>query len=136
VTGAIAGTIEPGGLTGELPEILPVVEDFRRVHVIGAVKLGLDEEEVLRVADVLLQIRWHGLERLEQPRENAPVGCDHWIGWVRYIKVHRPVVGVDDDLHRISNVIRSSTRKGLGIGEPLTRSVSVLHPEEPPVADD
>ena len=102
--------------------------------MIGAVKLGLDEEEVLRVADVLLQISWHGLERLEQLGENAPVGCDHRIRGIRYIEVHRPVVGVDDDLHRISDVIRSSTGKRLSIGEPIARRVSVLHPEEPPVA--
>src|SRR5208283_5384889 len=54
---------------------------------------------------------------------------------IRYVEVRRPVVGVDDDLHRISDVICSFIRKGLGIGEPIACRVSVLHPEEPPVAD-
>jgi hypothetical protein len=53
--------------------------------VVRAVLLRLDGEEVLRVANVPLQIRRHCGERPEQPGEDALIGADDWVGGIRYI---------------------------------------------------
>ena len=48
------------GLARKLPEILAIVENLGAVHVVGAVHLRLDQEQVFRIADVLLQFLRHG----------------------------------------------------------------------------
>ena len=62
-------------LARELPEVFAIVEHLRAVHVVGAIHLRLNAKQVLRVANVLLQIRRHRLQRLEYPRKNPLVGC-------------------------------------------------------------
>ena len=71
--GGIAA-IEAGRCARELPEILAIIEHLRRVHMVGAVELRLDQEEIFGVADMLLQVLRHGRQRLEQAREDALIG--------------------------------------------------------------
>lgn len=69
--GSAAPAVDAGQPARELAEILTVVEDFRCFHVICAVALRLDQEQVFRVADVLLQVLRHpanGLNRLGKMR--------------------------------------------------------------------
>ena len=124
----------PVGLARELPEILAIVEHLGRVHVIGAVELRLDEEEILGVADVLLQIGRHGSERLEQAGENALVGLDQRIAGLADIEVDRAVVGVDHHLDRVAHVVEAAGGLRLGVGKPVAGGVGVLHPEQAAVA--
>ena len=131
---AHAEAVAVGGLARELPEILAIVENLRRVHVIGAVELRLDEEEILGVADVLLQVGRHGSQRLEQAGENALVGLDQRIAGIADIEVRRAVVGVDHHLDRVADVVEAAGGLRLGIGKPVAGGVGVLHPEQAPVA--
>jgi hypothetical protein len=71
--------------------------------MVGPVDLRLDEEQILRVANMFLQVRRHGRQWLEQPRENALEGRGYRVGWIRQVKVDRPVIGVDDDLRTMSD---------------------------------
>src|SRR4029077_14517435 len=122
-------------LPWELPQIFAVVEHFRNVHVIGLIHLRLDEEEILRIADVLLEIRWHGIERLEQLWEYTAVGREDWVRGVRHVEIHAAVIGIDDDLDRVADVVRPPVRKSLRVGEPAAPGVGVPYPEETPRAD-
>jgi hypothetical protein len=63
-------------LAWELPEIFAVIEDLGAFHVVRPVHLRLDEEQVLRVANMLLQVLRHGRQWLEEPWEDALVGRD------------------------------------------------------------
>ena len=46
------------------------------------------------------------------------------------------VIGVDDDFHRIADVIQTFPAQRLGIGEPVAGRISILYPKDPTVADD
>ena len=103
--------------------------------MVGLVKPRLNQEQVLRIANVLLQARRHGSERLEQAREDALVGRRDRVCGIHQIKVDGPVIGVDDDLHRIADVVKIEVLRGLCIGKIIARRIGILHPEQPPVAD-
>ena len=118
-----------------LPEIFAVIEDFGGVHVVRLVHLRLEEEEVLRVAHMPLQLLRHRRQRLEEPGEAALVGGGDRVGGIHHVQVHRPVVGIDDDLDRIADIVQPQLWEGPGVGERGTRGVGILHPHEPPRTD-
>ena len=47
------------------PEVFLVVEDLRVLHVVRGVDVGLDREQILRVAQVRPEVSWHLLKRLQ-----------------------------------------------------------------------
>src|SRR5262245_21999518 len=87
------------GLTLKLPKILPVIENVSRFHVIGLIDLRLNPKEIFRIANMLLQVRWHGCEWLEQVWENSLVCSDDWICNIHQIKIDDSIIGINDDLH-------------------------------------
>jgi len=86
-------------LPRELPEILAVIENVGRLHMVGLIELRLNQKQVLRIANVLLQVRGHSRERLEQARKDTLEGCGDRVTGVHQIKVDGSVIGIDDDLH-------------------------------------
>src|SRR5207247_8137258 len=104
-----------------LHESLAVIENVGGLHVVGLIKQRLNQKQVLRIANVLLQIRRHGRERLEQARKDALVGRGDRVAGVDQIKVDGSVIGVDDDLHRIANVVEIKVLRWLRRGEIGTR---------------
>ena len=84
--------------------------------MVGAIHLRLDEEEVFRIADMPLQVLRHRRQRLEQAWKDAVVGRGDRVRAVDDVKVDRAVVGVDDDLDRVADVveIRAGGRRGIG----------------------
>src|SRR5271167_3951044 len=92
-----AAGIHPIGsdwLARKLPEVLAIVEYFRCLHVIRAVLQRLNFSKVLGVANVLLEIRRHRIERPKQRGEDAAVGREDRIGGIRHVESDCPVVGV------------------------------------------
>ncbi len=123
-------------LARELPEILAIIENVGRLHVVRLIQPRLDQEQVLRIADVLLQVWRHGRERFEQTGKDALVGPGNRIAAVDQIEVDGPVICIDNNLHRIANVVEVDAWGRLRRGEIGARRVGVLHPEHPPVADN
>ena len=123
-------------LPRELPEVLAVIENLGGLHVVGLIEPRLNQKEVLRIANVLLKVRRHRRERLEQARKDALVGQGNRVAGVHQIEVDGSVIGIDDDLHRIANIVEIEVLRWLRRGEVGTRRVGVLHPEHPPIADD
>ena len=39
-------------LLGEIPQVFSIVKDRRVLHVVGAIRIGLDQEEILGIADM------------------------------------------------------------------------------------
>ena len=104
--------------------------------MVGLIQLRLDQEHILGIANVLLQVRRHRRERLEQARKDALVGRGDRVDGIDQIEVDGPVVSIDDNLHRIANVVEIEVLRRLRGREIGTRRVGVLHPEHPPTADD
>ena len=95
-------------LVRHLPPILAVVEGRGIGHVVGAVHLGLDGEQVLGIADVTLQIRRHLAAVLEQAGQHLPIGLDDRIVGVEDVERDRAVIGVDDRLDRVAQVVAAA----------------------------
>jgi len=131
-----APRLDVGLIARELPEILAVIEDLRRFHVVGAVGLRLNQEQILRVADVLLQVLRHCAERPEQARENALVRPHDGVGRIAHIEVGSPVVRIDHHLDCVADVVVAFFDVRLGIGVPAAGGVGILDPVEPPAARD
>ena len=68
------------------PHVLAVVEHLRVGHVVSGVDIGLDQEHVLRIADMLAQIRRHRGQRLEQRGKDPLPGLDHGILGIGHIQ--------------------------------------------------
>ncbi len=84
---------------------------------------------------MLLQVRWHRRERLEQVRKDPLIGRGNRVAGVDQIEIDGPVIGIDDNFHRIANVVEIELRHGLRRREIGTRRIGVLHPEHSPIAD-
>ncbi len=80
------------------------------------------------------QILRHGLEILEQNREDPPVGLDHRVVGIGDVKIHGSVVGVDHDLHRIPDVV-AELGDHLRIRVSVAGGVRVEDPSEPAFGD-
>src|SRR5437867_8358762 len=52
----------------DLPLILPMVEVFRRLHVVSGKQRRLDPVEIIGIADVASEVRRHAVDRLEDAR--------------------------------------------------------------------
>ena len=127
------------------PEILLVVKDLHVVHVVGQILDRLDLEHVLRVADVLLEGGRHLLERLEEVGEGAGVGLDNGIVGVDEVERGGALVGVDDDLDAVADVVDApgdvlqsggTRRKRLAVGEVVANGVGVDDPVEAVIGGD
>ena len=119
-----------------MPKILAVIKNIGRFHVVGLIKPRLNQEEVFRIANMSLQICRHGRKRLEQSREDALVGSGDRIRRVSQIEIDRAVIGIDDDLHGIADVVEIEVRRRLRRRKIVARRIGILHPEHPALADD
>jgi hypothetical protein len=63
--------------------------------MVCAILLFLYVEQILGIADMLLQIRRHCIDWLEQSGKDAPISADDRVGAIRDIKLHRPIIGID-----------------------------------------
>src|SRR5262249_23970186 len=99
VIGSHQGCTAAPWFARELPEILSVIKNVSRLHVISLIDLRLNQEEVLGIANVLLQVRRHDSERLEQLWKDPLVCPGDRVRGVYQIKVDGPIKGIDDDLH-------------------------------------
>ena len=96
----------------------------------------LDFKEIFGVADVLFQISGHFTEGLKQIREYAQIGLKNRVFFVHHIETDIPIIGVDGDLDRVSDVIDAlvveTPRRAAGVGEHIRCRVGVQYPEQPP----
>ena len=60
---------------------------------------------------MLAQARGHVGGRLEHTGKDLFVRADDGVGGIEHIEVHRAVVGIDDHLHRVPDVIDSAVRR-------------------------
>ena len=107
--------------------------------MVGAEHVGLDGQQVLRIAHVRAQRGRHLVDRLEQRRERRRIRADDGIGGVVDVEVGGAFVGVDDDLDRVAHVVGLGDvadlvgRLGIGVG--VAGRVSVDDPVELAVRD-
>ena len=72
----------------------------------------------------------HRRRVLEERRENSPVSVDDRVARVEHVERRRPVVGVDDDLHAIADVVDAiAAEHGMArVRERIGRGESVCDP--------
>src|SRR6266567_4381338 len=75
-------------------------------------------------------------KRSEESREDALVGRGDRVRGIREVEVDLAVIGIDHDLDRIADIIEFPIRNWLSVREIIARRIGVLHPEQPPFADD
>ena len=85
---------------------------------------------------MFLQFLRHGGQRSEESREDALVGRGDRVRGIRKVEVDLAVIGIDHDLDRIADIIEFPIRNWLSVREIIARRIGVLHPEQPPFADD
>ena len=73
--------------------------------MIGAVRGGLDAQEVRRVAKVSADGLGHRTQGQEHLGEGRAVDLQDGVTGVDVIELHRSGVGVDDHFHRIAHVV-------------------------------
>ena len=102
--GALAG---PRGarVAGHVPVVVALVEAARLLDVVAGPHVGLHPEQVLGVAEVVLQVVGHVLEVGEQVGEGVAVGLDDRVVDRHHVEVDGAVVGVDHRLHRVAHVV-------------------------------
>src|SRR6202158_523810 len=123
------GGLHRNGLVGvvlarEAPLVLAVVEHSGVGHVVGAIDVGLDQEVVLGIADVLAQIGGHRRHRFEQRGKNTLPGADDWIGGVGDVKIGGAVVSVDHHFDRVADIV-DSLGVALRVGKVIAGGVAV-----------
>ena len=87
------------------------------------------------IPDVRPEIGGHRLDRREQAREGGRVGAHERVLRVGDVEAHGPLVGVDDDLDRVPDVV-AEPGDALGVREPVGGRVAVHDPGEVPVGAD
>ena len=121
-------------LKRNIPLVRLVVELVGVLHMILEVHLRLNGEEVFRVAEVVLKERRHGIQWLEQAREDLLVRPDQRVIRVGNVEVQGAVVRVHNHLHTVAYVVEGAperrrvrilVRNGVGILDPP--HVAVLH---------
>ena len=73
----------------------------------GSVLVGLDGENILGIAQVLLEIRRYRTQVIEHAGKRQPIGGQDGIFRVHDVKPDGSVVHVDDDLHGVADVVQS-----------------------------
>ena len=94
-------------LLGSRPQILSVIENLRIRHMEGPVLVSLDREQILRIAQVLLQIGGEIAEVAEHVGESFSVRSQNRVLGIHDEKAHVPVIHVHNDLHGVSDVIQT-----------------------------
>ncbi len=117
-----------------LPLVLLVVEDFRVRHVERRVDRGLDGEDVLGVPDVAPERGRHLVQGREQAGEHVGQRGDDRVAGIREVEGDLAVVGIDDDLHRVPDVVDAAGGRRVRIAR--TRGVGVPDPAQSPVGHD
>ena len=98
--------------------------------MIATKHVGLHSEEILGIAPMRFQFGRHLVDSGEQCRECLLVGRDDRIGRIDHVKLDGSVIGVNDGLHRIADVVEAlstetaSGRKSAGI-DPLCIRIAV-----------
>ncbi len=128
---------------GQEPLRAPLVEAPALGDVVAGVHVRLHPEQVLRVAQVRLEVLRHLVEVGEQVRERRPVRPDERVLRVDDVELHRAVVGVDRRLHRVAHVIEfvvetgvARPRRHLRVRVTARRGVRVEDPRDAAAADD
>ena len=101
------------------PERVVVEEHARIVHVVARQQIALDLEQVLRVAQVLVQLIADVFLRLHHAREYALPGLENRVFLVELVELHGAVVGIDGRLDRVADVAH------LVVDQTLRRAVRV-----------
>ena len=63
------------------------------------------------------------------------VGRGDRVHGIHQVKVDGPVIGIDNHLYRIADVVEVDALRGLRIGKIAARRIGILHPEQPPIVD-
>ena len=90
---------------GKIPGFGLLVEEFGLLLVIARIDFHLVGEQVLRIAQVLLQDGRQGANVLEQVGIGIAIPLDDGVGLVVDVIVDMTIKGVDHDLDRIADVI-------------------------------
>ena len=94
------------GLQGrDGPAIRALEEDRLVVDVVRAVHLGLHVEQLFGHAQMRAKVGGHLVEGLEYTGKHALVGAQDRVRRVRRVEGRGPVIGVDDDLDAVADVI-------------------------------
>ena len=101
------------------PERVVVKEHTRIVHVVARQQVALHLEQVLRVAQVLVQLIADVFFRLHHAREHALPGLENRVFLVELVELHGAVVGIDGRLDRVADVAH------LVVDQTLRRAVRV-----------
>ena len=83
----------------------PLIEVLGVVDVVRAPQLGLDPEEVLRVADVFQQRGRHLGHRREQATEGTLIGDDQRVVGLRHVERDTAAERIDHGLDRVPHVV-------------------------------
>ncbi len=123
---------------GDGPEVFAVEEDLGVGHVVEAVDLRLQGEDVFGVADVAAEVRGHGAGVFEEAGEDAAVGGDDGVGRVEDVEGGGAVVGVDDDFDAVADVVYGVVAEAVvgGVGVGVGGGVGVDDPGEAAVVAD
>ncbi len=73
--------------------------------MVRAVDCGLDLEEVFRISDVFFYSMRHHIKGFELFWKHPRVRGDHRVGSIGDVVCHTPVIGINNDLYRVSHVI-------------------------------
>ena len=107
VVGLKALRPSPVYLLGYRPQVLFAVAHPDIPHVVPQIHLSLHQEHVLRIAQVRADVLRHFIKRGKQGGVDALVRLDHRVIRLYDVHGHRTVVGVDDYLHAVADVVGS-----------------------------
>ena len=122
----------------ESPQIFAVVEHLGIGHVIQAIDLSLQLQQLLRVAHMLVQGRWHRGGIFEEIRKHVAVRGENRVFRIKDVKRGRSVVSVDDDLYAVSRVVDGVAleRVVARVGRRVGGCEGIDDPGEPAVVPD
>jgi hypothetical protein len=89
------------------PLIFLVVEDRRIGHVIRRIDRRLDREDAFRVAHVLRRSSGISASGRISSERSSPASARSDRAAPR-VERHRALIGVDDDLHRVADVVHAA----------------------------
>ena len=73
--------------------------------MVFGISLGLDAEERIGIAQMRLQGLWHLVQIFEEGRVNLLVGLSDRIIVLNDVEISIAVIGVDDDLDGIADIV-------------------------------
>src|SRR5690606_10097124 len=92
------------------------------------VLLELNLEEILWIAEVILQASRQFRKRLEEVREDGSVDPKNRVVFIDDVVVDGAIIGIDHDLDRVPDVVESGY--GLCVWKSVGRRVGILNPDQ------